>query len=163
MKTNKTENEVVIQPVPSSAKPLTRATSAKTTSAKTVKPIVAKTVKTEPVEPVANESKPVDDKSVTDVAPVVKKTELVEIIEAMKTKAVKKPKPKVVRDSFTMPQSEYQKIAAIKELCLKSGVQVKKSEVLRAGVIALCAMNEEQLKNALSGLDKIKTGRPNKH
>ncbi len=72
-------------------------------------------------------------------------------------------KPKVVRDSFTMPQSEYQKISQIKALCLKSGLQVKKSEVLRAGVIALCAMSEAQLTKALGSLDKIKTGRPNKH
>lgn len=72
-------------------------------------------------------------------------------------------KPKVVRDSFTMPQSEYQKIGQIKALCLKSGLQVKKSEVLRAGVMALCAMSEAQLNKAMSALDKIKTGRPNKH
>lgn len=107
--------------------------------------------------------------------PVVKKTKA-EPVEAVKQsaeavkaakaekelKTVKKPKLKVVRDSFTMPHSEYVKIAEIKELCLKAGVQVKKSEVLRAGVIALCAMNEAQLKGAMSALDKIKTGRPNK-
>ena len=105
-------------------------------------------------------------------APVVKKAKAVPVeavkqsAEAAKAekelKAVKKPKLKVVRDSFTMPHSEYVKIAEIKELCLKAGVQVKKSEVLRAGVIALCAMNETQLKGAMSALDKIKTGRPNK-
>jgi hypothetical protein len=107
--------------------------------------------------------------------PVVKKAKA-EPVEAVKQsaeaakaakaekelKTVKKPKLKVVRDSFTMPHSEYVKIAEIKELCLKAGVQVKKSEVLRAGVIALCAMNEAQLKGAMSALDKIKTGRPNK-
>ncbi len=62
-----------------------------------------------------------------------------------------------------MPAAEYKKIAEIKASCLKAGVQVKKSEVLRAGVIALCGMNETQLKTALASLDKIKTGRPNKH
>lgn len=77
---------------------------------------------------------------------------------------VDKPqKIKVMRDSFTMPQNEYQKIAEIKALCLKTGLHVKKSEVLRAGLIALCAMSEAQLSAALSGIDKIKTGRPNKH
>ncbi len=78
-------------------------------------------------------------------------------------KAAKKPKLKVVRDSFTMPVGEYEKIAEIKASCLKAGVQVKKSEVLRAGVIALCSMSEAKLKLALASLDKIKTGRPNKH
>ena len=78
-------------------------------------------------------------------------------------KAAKKPKLKVVRDSFTMPVGEYEKIAEIKASCLKAGVQVKKSEVLRAGVIALCSMSEAKLKLALASLDKIKTGRPYKH
>lgn len=81
--------------------------------------------------------------------------------------AAKKPKKehkeKVVRDSFTMPQSEYRKIAEIKGACLKTGVPVKKSEVLRAGLKALCEMNAAQLKHALAGLEKIKTGRPKKH
>ncbi len=72
----------------------------------------------------------------------------------------KKIKNKVVRDSFTMPHSEYQKITTIKDRCLKAGQPVKKSEVLRAGLNALCAMDDEQLKLALAGLEKIKTGRP---
>lgn len=74
----------------------------------------------------------------------------------------KEHKEKVVRDSFTMPQSEYQKIAAIKETCLKAGLPVKKSEVLRAGLKALGEMNAAQLKRSLAGLEKIKTGRPKK-
>jgi hypothetical protein len=81
--------------------------------------------------------------------------------------AAKKPKKehkvKVVRDSFTMPQNEYQKIAEIKETCLKAGLPVKKSEVLRAGLKALAELNAAQLKRALAALEKIKTGRPKKH
>lgn len=81
--------------------------------------------------------------------------------------AVKKPKKehkmKVVRDSFTMPQSEYQKIAEIKATCLKAKMHVKKSEVLRAGLKALAGLNTTQLKRALGELEKIKTGRPKKH
>lgn len=74
----------------------------------------------------------------------------------------KEHKEKVVRDSFTMPQDEYQKISEIKEVCLKAGLPVKKSEVLRAGLKALGAMNAAQLERALAGLEKIKTGRPKK-
>lgn len=96
---------------------------------------------------------------------------VVEKVTAPAKAAAKKPKKehpkkehkeKVVRDSFTMPQSEYQKIAAIKETCLKAGLPVKKSEVLRAGLKALVEMNAAQLKRALAGLEKIKTGRPKK-
>ena len=123
------------------------------------------TKKTAAVKPAA--AKPVSKVAVRPVkkspAPVKKIT--VSLKDAGKAeKSVKAAKkPKVVRDSFTMPQSEYQKISQIKALCLKSGLQVKKSEVLRAGVIALCAMSEAQLTKALGSLDKIKTGRPNKH
>jgi len=92
--------------------------------------------------------KPPLEKSVADV--VTKKTK-------------KEPKVKIVRDSFTMPQSEYQKIAEIKEICLEAGLPVKKSEVLRAGLKALVKLNAVQLKRALTGLEKIKTGRPKKH
>ena len=99
------------------------------------------------------------------------KKALVEKVQALAIAAAKKPKKehpkkehkeKVVRDSFTMPQDEYQKISEIKEVCLKAGLPVKKSEVLRAGLKALGAMNAAQLKRALAGLEKIKTGRPKK-
>ncbi len=80
-------------------------------------------------------------------------------------KKSKKPKKtggkiKVVRDSFTMPQGDYAKIGELKQLCLKTGLHVKKSELLRAGLHALGKLSVAQLKQALSGLEKIKTGRP---
>jgi hypothetical protein len=71
-------------------------------------------------------------------------------------------KVKVVRDSFTMPQADYDLIAAIKEKALKAGLHVKKSELLRASLQALSKLTAAQLKRALSGLEKIKTGRPKK-
>jgi len=70
---------------------------------------------------------------------------------------------KVVRDSFTMPQNEYARIAEIKDICLKAKMHVKKSEVLRAGLIVLAELDPGQLKRALGSLEKIKTGRPQKH
>jgi hypothetical protein len=70
---------------------------------------------------------------------------------------------KVVRDSFTMPQNEYQKIAEIKAACLKAKMHVKKSEVLRAGLQLLAELDSARLKLVLKSLEKIKTGRPKKH
>lgn len=78
-------------------------------------------------------------------------------------KAKKAHKAKVVRDSFTMPQSEYQKIAEIKAACMKAKMHVKKSEVLRAGLIVLAELNATKLRLVLNNLEKIKTGRPKKH
>jgi len=81
-----------------------------------------------------------------------------------KVKKEKKPaaKVKVVRDSFTMPQSDYDLIADIKQKALKSGLHLKKSELLRAGLQALAKLNASQLKQAVNNLEKIKTGRPKK-
>lgn len=71
-------------------------------------------------------------------------------------------KAKVVRDSFTMPQNDYDLIGELKQHCQKQDLHVKKSELLRAGLQALSRMSPAQLKHALSGLEKIKTGRPKK-
>jgi hypothetical protein len=59
-----------------------------------------------------------------------------------------------------MPRSDYAKIGELKQLCLKSGMHVKKSELLRAGLHALGKLSAAQLKLAVAGLEKIKTGRP---
>jgi hypothetical protein len=75
--------------------------------------------------------------------------------------AVKKSKrPKVVRDSFTMPKGEYVKINELKSLGLTVGVAAKKSELLRAGLIALTKLTALELKAAIKALDSVKTGRP---
>jgi hypothetical protein len=71
-------------------------------------------------------------------------------------------KVKVVRDSFTMPQADYDLIAVLKQKALKAGLHVKKSELLRASLQALSKLTIVQLKRSLSGLEKIKTGRPKK-
>ncbi|WP_240648347.1 hypothetical protein [Pararobbsia silviterrae] len=69
---------------------------------------------------------------------------------------------KVVRDSFTMPKSDYAKIAALKQKCLDEGVHVKKSELLRAGLLLLDAAPTKRLIAAIGELETVKTGRPAK-
>lgn len=69
-------------------------------------------------------------------------------------------KTKLVRDSFTMPAAEYESIARLKRRALSLGRPVKKSEVLRAGLGALMAMDDEALGVLLSAVPTIKTGRP---
>jgi hypothetical protein len=77
-----------------------------------------------------------------------------------KTKRVKKEK--VLRDSFTMPKSDYVKIAALKQKCLDAGVSVKKSEILRAGPLLLESAPAKRLLAAISAVETVKTGRPAK-
>jgi hypothetical protein len=73
----------------------------------------------------------------------------------------KRPKKeKVVRDSFTMPKSDYAKIASLKQKCTENGVRVKKSELLRAALAMLDAAPAEQLVTAIKELEAVKTGRP---
>ena len=88
---------------------------------------------------------------------------------AVKTavKAVSKPvkvekakKPKMIRDSFTIPKTEYVVIDALKERAGKLSRSAKKSELLRAGVKALAAMSDAAFLAALTAVPTIKTGRP---
>lgn len=67
---------------------------------------------------------------------------------------------KLVRDSFTMPKSDVELLAALKQRCLKLGHEAKKSELLRAGLHALAALQDEALVAAASSVPRLKTGRP---
>lgn len=77
-------------------------------------------------------------------------------------KTVKTKKVKMVRDSFTMPEHDYARLAELKKKCLKAGVHVKKSELLRAGMLGLVTLTDAALLKAVEQLEKIKTGRPAK-
>ncbi len=75
-------------------------------------------------------------------------------------KSLKAKRGKVVRDSFTMPKSEYMLIDALKQKCLALGVAAKKSELLRAGLSALNGMPGESLTQSIQALQRVKSGRP---
>jgi hypothetical protein len=67
---------------------------------------------------------------------------------------------KVIRDGFSMPTGDYKLIAAIQARALTSGIGVTKSKVLRAGLRVLDALPLEQLKEVLTAVEDVKTGRP---
>jgi len=96
--------------------------------------------------------------------PTIAKAEASETKPGKKKKKEKKDagKVKVVRDSFTMPQADYALIAVLKQKALQAGLHVKKSELLRAGLQVMDKLSVAQLKRAVAGLEKIKTGRPKK-
>ena len=75
-------------------------------------------------------------------------------------KPAKAHKPKLVRDSFTMPKDEYQVLDALKVRALGLEKQVRKSELLRAGIQALSAMNDRAFLKAIGAVPTLKTGRP---
>ncbi|RKF35912.1 hypothetical protein BCY88_08640 [Paraburkholderia fungorum] len=67
---------------------------------------------------------------------------------------------KVVRDTFTMPRADYEKIAVLKQRCLDAGVAVKKSELLRAALLLLASEPTKGLLATIAALELVKTGRP---
>jgi hypothetical protein len=69
-------------------------------------------------------------------------------------------RPVLVRDSFTMPEQEYAVLAEVKQACLRAGIDVKKSELLRIGVALLGQLDVATLKTVLGALPQLKTGRP---
>ncbi|MBS7781010.1 hypothetical protein KHY18_23715 [Acidovorax sp. CCYZU-2555] len=71
-------------------------------------------------------------------------------------------KPKLVRDSFTIPKDEYEAIDGLKRRAALQGEVVKKSELLRAGIKLLSGLDDKQLLVALHAVPSIKTGRPAK-
>lgn len=75
---------------------------------------------------------------------------------------VAQSKPRLVRDSFTIPELEYAQLEALKRRALALAHHAKKSEVLRAGIATLAAMDDAQLLAALQSVPPLKTGRPKK-
>jgi hypothetical protein len=75
-------------------------------------------------------------------------------------KPSKVKKPKLVRDSFTIPKAEYTVLDDLKQRAAKLTRPVKKSELIRAGIKALAAMPDAAFLAAMGAVPAIKTGRP---
>ena len=80
--------------------------------------------------------------------------------EAVAISPLSSLKPKLVRDSFTIPKSEYLVLVHLKERAAQLRRPTKKSELLRAGVAALNAMSDRAFLAALHRVPSLKTGRP---
>ena len=83
-------------------------------------------------------------------------------LQSPKQAAVAIERIKLVRDSFTMPRDDYDLIAELKARAIEFKRPTKKSELLRAGLQQLAALNEKQLRAALAALQPVQTGRPKK-
>lgn len=66
----------------------------------------------------------------------------------------------VVRDTFSLPPSDYALIDAVRRTAAKEGrISTSKSEVIRAGLQALHLLEGQDLIQALNQLEKILPGR----
>jgi hypothetical protein len=80
---------------------------------------------------------------------------------ALATKPAER-RPRLVRDGFTMPEDDFALIAALKGRAMSARREAKKSELLRAGLHALMALDPAALVAALQRLQPLKVGRPKK-
>jgi hypothetical protein len=95
----------------------------------------------------ATETKETDETVEAEANPSAKKSKIV--------------KAKVIRDSFSFPEQDYLKISELKKTCLEAGIHVKKSEILRAGLLLLTKLNLAEIKQVVEQVEKVQTGRPN--
>ena len=152
------------------------AARAKTAPAKAVKPPV-KAVKAAALKPAAKPAAKTTSKSISKPglksavkaaakalsAPAPRKTARKAAPAAPRAPALASApsaRPVLVRDSFTMPEQEYAVLADVKGACLRAGIEVKKSELLRVGVALLGQVDIATLKAVLGALPQLKTGRP---
>lgn len=114
------------------------------------------------VERISQEDSSIPNKISTSTKRI-KASPLTPVTQVDTEKQNKKEKPrkvKMIRDSFTMPENEYNLLGELKKKCLETGVHVKKSELIRAGLINLSRLNKSLLLKAVERVEVIKTGRP---
>src|SRR5450830_838481 len=146
------------------AKPVTKpavkaVTKAATkTAAKPAAPVVKKPVAKTPVKAIS----PALKKPLTPAAKPAVKAVAKPVTKAEKKTELKLKKIKQVRDSFTMPETEYEVLSQVKKACLKAGFEIKKSDLLRIGVSLIKNLETGKLKTLLAGLTPLKVGRPKK-
>jgi len=81
---------------------------------------------------------------------------------AKPAKPIKPKKIKLVRHSFSMPETEYAQIALLKKRIADFGGKARRSELVRAGIAALAAMDNVELTALMARVERIKPGRPAK-
>ena len=149
--------KVTVKPVAKKSVSVAKA-PAKASATTPLKPLVKAATKAAVKAPVKAAVKaPAKPLAKPAAKPVVKA-----LVKAKIEKTVKAKKPKLVRDSFTIPKIEFTVLEDLKQRAGKLASPVKKSELIRAGVKALAAMSDMAFLAALKAVPAIKTGRPSK-
>ena len=130
------------------------------TSKKPAAPITKQAAKSAPRKVAAKKAvtKTPAPKALTNITPKTAPTGNAAQSKTVKIEKLKKPK--LVRDSFTIPKLEYLVLEALKQRAGKLTRSVKKSELLRAGIKVLAALSDAAYLAALDKVPAIKTGRP---
>lgn len=94
------------------------------------------------------------------IAKPVTKAAVKPAVKPVAVKPTKVKKPKMIRDSLTMPKLEYAVLDTLKLRGAKLASPVKKTELIRAGIKALAAMSDASFLSAIKAVPSLKTGRP---
>ncbi len=70
------------------------------------------------------------------------------------------PAPTVIRDTFSLPPTDYALLEQLRTRAISLGQVINKSEFVRAGLHALIDMPEPEFSQAIVKIEKIKLGRP---
>jgi len=140
--------------------------------ASNAKPMATRRVKTLPASPMGNSDATANSVSKAASAKPAKASRTATDAKTLKAGKMAKPakpvkeekakKAKLVRDSFTIPKPEYLVLEQLKQRATQLGAPIKKSELLRAGIKALAAMDSVDYLASLAAVPAIKTGRPAK-
>lgn len=66
---------------------------------------------------------------------------------------------KVIKENYTMPESDYQLLETLRKRFATRGNILSKSETIRAGLQALAVLSDEELSSIATNLVKLKPGR----
>lgn len=81
--------------------------------------------------------------------PARKKVRLAKAFERPLDKKIKAAKSKLVRDRFTFSEEEHNRLVNMKKQLAAQGCEVKKSQLVRAGLQLLSALDEKALKTLI--------------
>ena len=68
------------------------------------------------------------------------------------------PAPKVVRDTFSMPEDDFQLLEKLRSRARKMDLDTNKSELVRAGLRLLADLDDVKLERLIRNVDKLKPG-----
>ena len=142
------------------AKTPTRPAAKRAAPQKAAPAAAAKTAAAKPAVLPIKRAKPVKPTQPDKAAAAAKSAKSAVSAKASKVAKPAKVRQKPVRDSFTMPEADFALIAALKARMLSAKRETKKSELLRAGLHALAALDNAALLAALGKLAPVKVGRP---
>lgn len=88
-----------------------------------------------------------------ETLPVTKRKRLSKVFRRPLDKKLKKNS--VVRDCFSFPEVEYEHLVMLKKRLLAEGVEIKKSELVRAGLVLLSSLDDADMKILLAKVPRI--------